>query len=30
MKHIDFTATNGCFDINDFINRCDAATMGEE
>ena len=30
MKHIEFTATNGTFDINDFINRCDAATMGEE
>lgn len=30
MKHIEFTATNGSFDINDFINRCDAATMGEE
>ena len=30
MKHIEFSATNGCFDINDFINRCDAATMGEE
>ena len=30
MKHIEFTATNGTFDINDFINRCDAAAMGEE
>ncbi len=30
MKHIEFTASNGTFDINDFINRCDAATMGEE
>ena len=30
MKHIEFSATDGCFDINDFINRCDAATMGEE
>ena len=30
MKHIEFTSVNGSFDINDFINRCDAATMGEE
>lgn len=30
MKNIEFSAQNGVFDINDFINRCDAATMGEE
>lgn len=29
MKQVEFTATNGVFDINSFITQCDAATMGE-
>jgi len=27
MKHVEFTANNGVFDINTFITQCDAATM---
>ena len=27
MKHVEFTANNGVFDINAFITQCDAATM---
>lgn len=27
MKQVEFTATNGVFDINTFITQCDAATM---
>ena len=29
MKQVEFTATNGVFDINSFITQCDAATMGD-
>ncbi len=30
MKHVEFTANNGVFDINAFITQCDAATMENE
>ncbi len=30
MKHVEFTANNGVFDINAFITQCDEATMEHE